>query len=201
MGYRPENWQLPSFFLYASNQFGWHCYESDPLPFLPPSYHSTGIKDSGEMSMLGTSACVHNSSLESALFKCVSVFVLIVAITGVLCYIGDAQDPQVETRSLEGEVLDGAVAPNLSGLPSILSDLRRAHRPMPRVSLNLRLSRKDSIYCSSGKSGIGSLNTSLRSMRPPLISGSYWRHCRFNSEQLRYTVQTAICLSLRRRLT
>ena len=76
--------------------------------------------------MLGTSVCVHNSSLISALFKCVYLFVLIVAIAGLPCYIGDAQGPQVETRSLEGEVIEAGSLAQLAGVTVDIVELEKS---------------------------------------------------------------------------
>ena len=66
--------------------------------------------------MLGTSACVHSSSLAGALFKCVYLFVLVTGITCLPCYPQDAQSTQIETRSLEGEVLEAQSRIRLAGV-------------------------------------------------------------------------------------
>ncbi len=66
--------------------------------------------------MLGTCACRHSSSLVGALFKCVYLFVLIVGIACLPCYLGDAQSSQVETGSLEGEVLEAGSRAQLVGV-------------------------------------------------------------------------------------
>ena len=66
--------------------------------------------------MLGTSARVRGSSLVGALFKCVYLFVLIVGIACLPCHLGDAQSTQVETRALEGEVLETGSRAQLVGV-------------------------------------------------------------------------------------
>ena len=56
--------------------------------------------------MLGTCACLHNSSRIGALFKCTYLFVLMIGMASLPCCLEDAQGAQVTTRSLEGEVLE-----------------------------------------------------------------------------------------------
>ena len=75
--------------------------------------------------MLGTSACMCCSSLVGALFKCVYLFVLIVGIACLPCHFGDAQSTQVETRALEGEVLETGSRAQLVGVTVHIVELEK----------------------------------------------------------------------------
>ena len=66
--------------------------------------------------MLGTSACVHGSSLVDALFKCVYLFMLIIGVACLPCSLADAQSNQIGVKVLEGEVLEAVSRARLVGV-------------------------------------------------------------------------------------